>query len=115
MNARAISLLGILVVGAPVALSGQGRLSSIPQRLSLEEALDLAETYSPVYLQTANDRGPAAWGVRNAYASFVPTLNVSSSATYQGAGVQRFLIRWWPRAGGSTATRCFSPASRRRR
>jgi outer membrane protein len=91
MNARVISLLGILVAGAPSVLSAQGRLSSIPQQLSLEEALDLAETYSPIYLQTANDRGPAAWGVRNAYASFIPNFSVSSSAQYRGAGVQRFL------------------------
>ncbi len=93
MNARAISLLGILAVGAPSVLSAQGRLSSIPQQLSLEEALDLAETYSPTYLQTANDRAPAAWGVRNAYANFIPSFTASSNATYQGAGVQRFLIQ----------------------
>lgn len=37
MKARAISLLGILVVGAPGVLSAQGRLSSIHQRLSLED------------------------------------------------------------------------------
>jgi len=91
MNARVISLLGILVVGAPSVLSAQGRLSSIPQRLSLAEALDLAETYNPIYLQIANDRGPAAWGVRNAYANFIPSFTASSNATYQGAGVQRFL------------------------
>ena len=91
MNARAIPMLGILLLGISTAATTQNRLPSIPQTLSLEDALDLAEDYSPIYLQTANDRAPAAWGVRNAYASFLPTLNASTRATYRGAGTQRFL------------------------
>ncbi len=70
MNARAIPLLSILFLGVATAATAQQRLPSIPQTLSLQDALDLAENYSPTYLQTANDRAPAAWAVRNAYASF---------------------------------------------
>ena len=91
MNARAIPLLSILLLGVTTAATAQDRLPSVPQTLSLQDALDLAETYSPIYRQAANDRGAAAWGVRNAYASFLPSLTASSNATYRGAGVQRFL------------------------
>ncbi len=91
MNARAIPLLGILLFGISTAATAQNRLPSIPQTLSLDDAINLAETYSPTYRQAANDRGAAAWGVRNAYASFLPTFTASSNATYRGAGVQRFL------------------------
>ena len=31
--------------------------------------------------------------MRNAYANFIPSLNASANANYQGAGVQRFLIQ----------------------
>ena len=92
MNARATTLLGTLLLGMSGAAFAQTPLPSIPQTISLEDALDLAEQYSPTYLLTANDRGPAAWGVRNAYAAFLPSFTVSSSATYRGAGVQRFLL-----------------------
>ncbi len=91
MNVRVIPLLGIMLFGGAAAGAAQNRQPSIPQTLSLEDALDLAERYNPTYLQTANDRGPAAWSVRNAYAAFIPSLTASSSATYSGAGVQRFL------------------------
>ncbi len=91
MNASATSLFSILLLGATTAATAQNRLPSIPQTLSLQDALALAETYSPTYKQTANDRGAAAWGVRNAYASFIPTLTATTNATYRGAGVQRFL------------------------
>ncbi len=91
MNARAIPLFGILLLGVTSVATAQNRLPSIPQTLSLQDAIDLAETYSPTYLATANDRSPAAWGVRNAYASLLPTLTASTRATYRGAGTQRFL------------------------
>lgn len=91
MNVRVIPLLGIMLLGAAAAGTAQNRLPSIPQTLSLEDALDLAERYNPRYLATANNRGPAAWGVRNAYAAFIPSLTATASATYRGAGVQRFL------------------------
>ncbi|MCH8934220.1 MAG: TolC family protein [Gemmatimonadetes bacterium] len=91
MNVRVIPLLGIMLLGAAAAGTAQNRLPSTPQTLSLEDALGLAERYNPSYLRTANDRGPAAWGVRNAYAAFIPNLTASSSATFRGAGVQRFL------------------------
>jgi outer membrane protein len=54
--------------------------------LSLAEALKQAEANSPTYRQTLNDAGPAKWGVRNAYGSLLPSLNVSSDLGYIGTG-----------------------------
>jgi outer membrane protein TolC len=53
--------------------------------------VDLATQYNPGYRQTQNNHGPAVWGVRNAYASFLPTFSVSGRASYSGAGTQNFL------------------------
>lgn len=62
-----------------------------PARLSLADALAIAREHSPTYRQVLNDRGPAAWGVRNAYGEFLPSFSVSGGAAYSGPGEQRFL------------------------
>ncbi len=91
MNARAFTLIGSLLLLGAGSAAAQVQPPSMPQTLSLDEALELAERYNPTYRQTANDRAPAAWAVRNAYSSFLPTFDVSSSATFRGKGTQRFL------------------------
>lgn len=58
--------------------------------LSLAEALKQARATSPAYRQTLNDAGPAKWGVRNAYASFLPTVTASSDLGYIGSGQSNF-------------------------
>lgn len=64
---------------------------SVPQSLSLADAVDIAVQHNPTFRQTANDHGPAAWGVRNAYASFLPTFSVGAGLNYTGSGSQNFL------------------------
>ena len=54
--------------------------------LSLQEAIDQARKNSPAYRQVLNDAAPAKWGVRNAYASFLPTVSVAGDLGYFGAG-----------------------------
>jgi outer membrane protein len=54
--------------------------------LSLAEALDQARSNSPIYRQTLNNAGPAKWGVRNAYGSFLPSVSASGSMGYTGSG-----------------------------
>lgn len=66
-------------------------LPSVPQSLSLEDAVRLAVRNNPAYRQMANDRGPAAWGVRNAYGDFLPAFNVGAGVGYAGKGSQNFL------------------------
>ncbi len=101
MNARAFTLIGSLLVLGAGSTAAQIQPPSMPQTLSLDEALELAERYNPTYRQTANDRAPAAWAVRNAYSSFLPTFNVSSSATFRGAGTQRFLTTEFTQLSGT--------------
>ena len=45
---------------------------------------------SPAYLQVVNNAAPARWGVRNAYGTFLPSLNVSGGVGYTGSGESQF-------------------------
>jgi len=54
--------------------------------LSLAEAIDRARSSSPIYRQTLNNAGPAKWGVRNAYGSFLPSVTASADMGYTGSG-----------------------------
>ncbi len=58
--------------------------------LTLDEAISLAQRNNPSFLSTSNDTGVAEWGVREAYAGFLPTVTTSSSAQYVAAGTQSF-------------------------
>jgi outer membrane protein len=91
MKTRVLTLVASLCLGILPGATAQQTLPSVPQTLSLDDAIDLAQQYNPVYRQTLNDRGPAAWGVRNAYASFLPNFNASSQVQYTGSGSQTFL------------------------
>ena len=77
---------------ALVALAGSAAKAqtptAAPTTLSLEEALSIARRNNPVYLQTANDRDVATSNVRAAYASLVPSVSSSLSASYDKAGTQ---------------------------
>lgn len=76
---------------ASLAGAQQRGLPSVPQTLPLAEAISLARQNSPVLRQVANDRAPAQWGVRNAYAAFLPRFTASGSFNYRGSGSQTFL------------------------
>ncbi len=82
-------LITLGLVLCPALGAGQ----SVPARLSLADAIALAREHSPAYRQVLNDRGPAAWGTRNAYASFLPAVSASGGMGYAGAGQQRFLTQ----------------------
>lgn len=60
-----------------------------PATLSLEEAVALALEHSPAYRARLNDEREADWGVRAAYASFLPTASLSGGLSYQGGGQAR--------------------------
>ncbi len=65
---------------------------SVPAKLSLVDAIAIAHEHNPSYRQTLNNRGPSAWGVRNAFASLVlPSVTASGGIGYSGPGQQRFL------------------------
>src|SRR5712691_8822892 len=81
--------LSVALVVCPAFALGQ---HPVPANLSLADAITLARANNPAYRQTIHDRAPAAWGVRNAYASLlIPTVTASGGLGYAGPGQQRFL------------------------
>jgi outer membrane protein len=60
-----------------------------PATLTLQQALDLARRNNPQYRQTVNDEADADWGAREAYASFLPNVNVNTGGQYQASGTPR--------------------------
>ncbi len=98
------SLVAALVFGAahPAVAQQPAAAPQVPgferppvtATITATEALGLALQNSPTYRQALNDRGPARWGVRSAYASFLPNFNVSGGMGYTGSGSSTF--------GGST-------------
>ena len=79
----------------PVLALGQSSVPPSPVSpaagLSLANAIALARDSSPAYRQALHDRAPAAWGVRNAWGSFLPTVTASAGGGYAGPGEQTFL------------------------
>ncbi|MGE0352339.1 MAG: TolC family protein [Gemmatimonadales bacterium] len=86
--------LSLLVAALPVAAAAQNPPTDTLQAplatLTLTEALEQARINAPDYLQVANNAGPARWGVRNAYGSFLPTVTVSGGVGYTGSGQSNF-------------------------
>lgn len=70
----------LLAVLLPAAATAQG------STLTLEEAVRLARENNPDFLARLNDESVAEWGVRSAYASFLPSASVGGGLSYQGGG-----------------------------
>ena len=108
MRRRLFFLVMCVGAAAPAVSGAQERaLPLVPQSLSLAEATDLAARYNPAHRQVLNDRGPAAWNVRSAYAALLPTFGASASASYTGGGTQRFLTTEFS-AGSATLGSTYS-------
>ncbi len=84
---------GLLLGLAAVAVAQQPKtpLPSVTAGLSLQDAIALARERNPAYRQALNNRGPAAWGVRNAWGQLVPSFSTSAGMSYTGPGSQTFL------------------------
>ena len=76
------ALLGALLL----AVAGDAAAQQAPATLTLEEAIRLARRYNPEYLISANDEGDAAWQQREAYAAFLPTINLDGTGQYVAEG-----------------------------
>lgn len=87
--------LFIALAGASSPVLGQAQ-EPAPARpaptatLTLSEALEQAQTNSPAFRQAQNDAGPARWGVRSAYAAFLPTVSANAGVGYTGSGQANF-------------------------
>ncbi len=60
-----------------------------PPRLSLEQAIALAREHNPDYRIQLGEEPVAEWGVRSAYAAFLPTASIGGGMSYQGSGQAR--------------------------
>ena len=76
------ALLGALLL----AMAGDAAAQQAPATLTLDEAIRLARRYNPEFLITANDEGDAAWQQREAFAAFLPQVNLNSTAQYVAEG-----------------------------
>jgi outer membrane protein len=58
----------------------------------LADAIVIAREKNPAYRQALNNRGPAAWAVRNAFSSLlIPSVTATGGMSYTGPGSQTFL------------------------
>lgn len=69
--------------------AGVAQAQTIPEPLSLNEAISLARENNPGYLTQRNQLRSAEWNVRSAYGSLVPSVNSSTSFSYTDGGVRR--------------------------
>ncbi len=88
MTRGARILLAAVTATLPSATLAQ---QPVTHQLTLADAVEIARQNNPLLRQTANNLAGTTWGIRNAYASFLPTLTVSGGIGYSGAGSQRFL------------------------
>ncbi len=98
------ALAGLLAAVTPLAAQ-DGQLATVPDSLSLAQATSIALVNNPAYLQTANDHAPAAWAVRNAYASFLPSFSINGGMGYTGAGSQNFLNQQFTQQSSTISSR----------
>jgi outer membrane protein TolC len=80
----------LLALGALVAW-GHGPPELVAQqRLTLDEAIELALAYNPGFQATRNEIAVADWDVRSSTANlFLPNLSASTGVSWQGAGEER--------------------------
>ena len=82
----AVALLLLLLAGDAAPTAAQ----SDTLRLSLEDAVRLAQEQNPGFLAARNDRSTADWEVREAVGSLFPSATLGGSLSWQGPGEQRF-------------------------
>src|SRR5512135_808624 len=82
----------VLCLGLACAAGAATAQQRVPATLSLADALAIAQDHNPLYRETLNNRGPAAWATRNAFANLIiPQVTAQGSLGYSGTGSQRFL------------------------
>ena len=79
----------LLFFALALLLPAAAAAQEAPRALTLEEAVTLAHQNNPDYRAQLNDAGLASWGVREAYASFLPSVSVGGGVSYQSGGEAR--------------------------
>ena len=86
MLRRAAAFVMVAHLGlAPGLLHAQA-----PALLTLEDAISQAHRNNPAFLSRSNDTGVTEWGVREAYAGFLPTVTTSGGRPIRGGGDSAF-------------------------
>lgn len=89
---RHLSIIAGLLLAPAVTAAQTPPATGTPATLSLADAIAVARDKNPAYRQALNDRGPAAWGVRNAFTSLlIPNVSATAGMSYSGPGSQTFL------------------------
>jgi outer membrane protein len=88
---RAVRAMGrVMAAALALAAGAVGAAAQVQTAtLTLEEAIDLARRSNPQYRMAVNDGVDADWAAREAYGSFLPSLTVSNSFSYQASGTPR--------------------------
>jgi len=79
MRIRALVVASFLA-GGPITAQ------EVPTSLSLEDALEIARTTNPSFLQTRNDEALADWDVRQAWGALMPSASATGGMSWQGSG-----------------------------
>lgn len=78
-------LLAALVLATPLQAQEE-----VPERLTLQRALEIARGDNPSFRQSVNDERLADWDVRQAWGRLLPQANARASVGWQGTGDQQF-------------------------
>ena len=82
---RALSLTAAALLATAAMALGQET-----ERLTLDEAIDLARENNPTFLSTQNNEAAFDWGVRQATSNLlVPTFSIGGGLSYRSPGINR--------------------------
>jgi outer membrane protein len=79
----------LLVILSLLPWPAMAQAQAAPPQLSLSDAIALAREHNPDYRTQLGEGSVAEWGVRSAYASFLPTATIGAGMSYQGSGQAR--------------------------
>jgi outer membrane protein len=80
-----LAAFALFAADPPIAASQE-----VPGTMSLGEAVEIARTTNPGFLQTRNDEALADWDVRQSWGQLMPTASASGGLSWQGPGEQQF-------------------------
>lgn len=79
-----------LLALTPLLFTTAVAAQEVPSSLSLAEAIEIARSTNPGFLQTRNDEALADWDVRQAWGQLMPSASASGGVSWQGSGEQQF-------------------------
>lgn len=79
-----------ILLAALVAATPLGAQEEVPDRLTLERALEIARSANPGFRATRNDERLEDWNVRQSYGRLFPQATANATVGWQGTGEQQF-------------------------